>query len=82
MAFRFSWPSISFRVLVYVLGRTGPWKDFDRRSEFRGASSIDWFWVWFAAVLSVAGLLAVLAIYLLRQRSRASQDRARRGNSA
>jgi hypothetical protein len=58
----------AFRVMIYVLGRTGPWRDFDRRPEFRGSSTVEWFWVWFAAVLSAAGLLAVLVIFLLRRR--------------
>lgn len=66
----------AFRVLVYVLGRIGPLKDFDRKPEFRGTSSVDWFWVWFAAVLSLAGLIAVLVIYICRKRSRRSQGPA------
>lgn len=59
----------ALRVAIYVLGRAGPWRDFDRRPEFRGSTPVNWFWTWFAAVLSVAGLLVVLVIFLLRKRA-------------
>ena len=69
----------AFRVMIYVLGRTGPWRDFYRRLEFRGSSTVDWFWVWFAAVPSVAGLLAILVIFLLRKRGDSHRGPGRQG---
>jgi hypothetical protein len=63
------------RVLVYVLGRVAPWVDFDRRPEFRGPAAAAWFWVWFAAVMSAAGLVVVLVIYLVRRRTTAKGRR-------
>jgi hypothetical protein len=56
----------AFRVLIYVLGRTGPWVDFDRRPEFRGEEPA-WFWVVFAAILSVLGIVGVVVIWRIRK---------------
>jgi hypothetical protein len=56
------------RVLIFVLGRTGPWRDFDVRPEHRALQSGRWSWGWvsFAAVLSVLGVLGVLIIWRYR----------------
>ena len=56
------------RVSVYVLGRTGPWRNFDVRPEYRAAQVPEWYWVIFAAVLSVLGVLGVAIIWVLRRR--------------
>ena len=37
----------AIRVLIYVLGRTGPWVNFDVKPIYRSSYSFDWFWVWF-----------------------------------
>lgn len=60
----------AFRVLIYVIGRVGPWYNFDLRSEFRSNRNADMFWVYFAAILSVLGILGVIIIYLLIKRSK------------
>ncbi len=64
----------AFRVLIYVLGSTGPWVDFDRKPAYRGALPAEWIWVVFAAVLSVLGIIGVVIIRHLRRRSRRSSD--------
>jgi len=58
------------RVLIYVLGRTGPWVNFDVRPEYLSSYIFDWFWVWFAGILSVLGIIGVIVIWLLRRRAK------------
>lgn len=60
------------RVLIFVLGRIGPWIDFDVRPEQRALHSTRWSWGWlyFAAVMSVLGVLGVLIIWRYRRRAR------------
>lgn len=62
----------AIRVLVFVLGRTGPWIDFDVRSEQRAIHYTRWNWtgVYFAAIMSALGLLGALIIWKLRRRKR------------
>ena len=57
----------AFRVLTYVLGRTGPWVDFDRRPVYRDITPPEWTWVIFAAVLSVLGILGVAIVWHYRR---------------
>lgn len=58
----------AIRVLVYVLGRTGPWVDFDRRLAFRGAFEPAWGWLVFASIASVLALLGVVLVARARRR--------------
>ena len=58
----------AIRVLIYVLGRTGPWVNFDVKPIYRSSYSFEWFWVWFAAVLAVLGVIGVIVIWRLRHR--------------
>jgi hypothetical protein len=58
------------RVLIYVLGRTGPWFNFDVRPAYQASYTFDWFWVWFAAALSVLGVIGVIVIWRLRRRAK------------
>lgn len=60
----------AFRVLIYVLGRTGPWVNFDVKPEYREAYTFDWFWIYFAAVLSILGVIAVFVIWHYRRKQR------------
>jgi hypothetical protein len=53
----------AIRVLIYVLGRTGPWVNFDVKPEYHDTYTFDWFWVYFAAVLSVLGVIGVIVIW-------------------
>ena len=60
----------AIRVLIYVLGRTGPWVNFDVKPIYHSTYSVEWFWVWFAAILSVLGVLGVILIWRLRRRAK------------
>lgn len=63
------------RVLVFVMGRTGPWVDFDVRPQYRPDHAETWTWagVWFAAAMVVASLAVLLIVMASRRhRSRAS----------
>jgi hypothetical protein len=55
------------RVLIFVLGRVGPWIDFDVRPEHRALHSVRWSWGWlyFAAIMSVLGVIGVIVIWIL-----------------
>ena len=55
----------ALRVGVYILGRTGPWYDFDIRPEIRQEYTFNWFWVNFAGVMAVLGLAGVLVVWWL-----------------
>ncbi len=52
------------RVLIFVLGRLRPFKDFDVRPDRRDGHEQRWNWgqVWFAAVMSVLGVVGVLVV--------------------
>jgi hypothetical protein len=54
----------AFRVLIYVIGRVGPWYNFDVRPEYHHLYTFEWFWVYFAAALSTAGIVGVFVIWL------------------
>jgi hypothetical protein len=62
------------RVLIFVLGRVGPWIDFDVRPEHRALHSARWSWgsVYIAAVLAALGVLGVLIIWKYRRRAHKS----------
>lgn len=59
------------RVLIFVSGRVGPWMDFDVRPEHRALHATRWSWSWlyFAAAMSILGVLGVLIIWGYRRRS-------------
>jgi hypothetical protein len=58
------------RVAVFVIGRTGPWVDFDVREEQRDGHDERWTWpqVVFAGTMSALGVVGVLVIGLVRRR--------------
>ena len=60
----------ALRVLIYVLGRTGPWINFDVRPEHHASYTFEWFWVWFAATLALLGVLGVLFIWTIIRRKK------------
>jgi hypothetical protein len=57
------------RVLVFVLGRTGPWTDFDVRPEHRADHRGRWTWggVIFAGAMSALGVLGVGVVWRVRR---------------
>jgi hypothetical protein len=60
----------SIRVLIYVLGRTDYLKNVDIRPEYHSTYIFDWFWVYFAAVLSILGIAVVIIIWRIRKKSK------------
>lgn len=66
----------AFRVLVFALGRVGPWRDFDVRPGERAAHGERWNWgqVVFASSMSVAGVVAVFVIRSVRGRAVAERS--------
>lgn len=63
----------AIRVLVFVLGRTGPFVDFDVRPEQRADHDERWTWteVVVAAMLSIMGLVGLLIIWRTGRRRHA-----------
>lgn len=59
----------AFRVLIFVLGRTGPWINFDVRPEQRILHYMRWTWpeVYFASIMSVLGIIGVIIIWQIRR---------------
>ena len=53
----------AIRVLIYVLGRTGPWVNFDVKPEYHAFYVFEWFWVYFAATLAILGIIGVIVIW-------------------
>jgi len=65
----------ALRVLVYVLGRTGPWINFDVKPEHHEAYTFEWFWVYVAATLAVLGVIGVMVIWqIIRIKARSSDE--------
>lgn len=58
----------AIRVLVFVLGRTSAFLNFDVRPEYHSSHGErwSWFWVYFAAALSILGILGVVIIWQVR----------------
>lgn len=55
----------AFRVLIYVLGRIGPWINFDLKPQFQSTHHANMFWIYFAAILSILGILGVITIWII-----------------
>lgn len=62
----------AIRVLIFVLGRTALLMNFDVRPAHRALHDTRWSWGWlyFAAAMSVLGIIGVWAIWYYRKRSR------------
>lgn len=68
----------AIRVLIFVLGRTGPWINFDVKQEYRDSYTFKWFWVYFALILSILGILGVIVIWQIildKKRKRTKKKR-------
>ena len=57
------------RVLIFVIGRVGPWINFDVRPEYRTLHDARWSWfgVYFAAVMSFLSIIVLIVIWRLRR---------------
>jgi hypothetical protein len=64
----------AMRVLIFVLGRTGPWVNFDVRHEYLAIHPeiCSWAGVWFAGIMSLLGVLGVIIIWRIRVHRRKS----------
>jgi len=64
----------AFRVLIFVLGRTGPWIDFDVKPVHQAMHPTRWNWdqVYFAAIMSILGIIGVIIIWRIRRRRKKS----------
>lgn len=62
----------ALRVLIFVLGRVGPWIDLDVRPEYRALHDTRWSWagVYFAAIMSVLSIVGLIIVWRLRRRAR------------
>ena len=62
----------ALRVLIFVLGRTGPLENFDVRPEHAVSHAERWTWgqVYFAATLSILGVIGLLVIWLFVRKAR------------
>lgn len=67
----------AIRVLIFVMGRVGPWIDFDVRPEQRVMHDTRWTWtgVYFAAILSGLGIIGVIVIWTLIRRARKKHNK-------
>jgi hypothetical protein len=50
------------RVVIFALGRSKYFKDFDIKPEYRNLHEIDAFWVIFALTLSIMGIIGLLIV--------------------
>lgn len=57
------------RVLIFVLGRTPMFHNFDVKAEYHKAYTMDLFWVVFAMTLSVLGVAGVVIIGIVIKRN-------------
>ena len=66
------------RVMIFVMGRVGPWINFDVRPEHREMHYTRWTWtgVYFAAIMSALSIIAVFVIWHLIRRARKKQPYA------
>jgi hypothetical protein len=62
----------AFRVLIYVIGRIGPLRNFDLKPHFRQSQNVEIFWVYFASGLSILGIIIVIIIWLKIKKQRES----------
>ena len=62
----------AFRVLVFVIGRIGPWINFDLRPEHHALhdTRLNMGEVYFASIMSILGIIGVVFVWLYRRRMR------------
>jgi hypothetical protein len=64
--------SHALRVLVFALGRTGPWVNFDVKPGYIAWYDSRWSWgeVYFASVMALLSIIVVIIIWRIRIRNR------------
>jgi hypothetical protein len=68
----------SVRVLIFVLGRAGPFLYFDVRPEYRLLHEETWSWfgVYLASIMTILGITGVIIIWRIRRRRRSKNLKA------
>jgi hypothetical protein len=61
----------AFRVLIFILGRVGPWIDLDVKPVHRAIHYTRWspWHLYFAGIMSILGLIGVFVIWTFRRRA-------------
>jgi len=62
----------AFRVLIFVIGRIGPWINFDVKPEHQALHDTRWNMgeVYFALIMSILGIIGVVIIWRYRRKGR------------
>ena len=62
----------AFRVLIFVIGRIGPWINFDVKPEHHALHDTRWNMgeVYFASIMSILGIICVVIIWQYRRKGR------------
>ena len=63
----------AFRVLIFVMGRLGPWIDFDHKPAYRPLNYTEWGWLYFAVIMSVLGVIGIIVVWIITHRSKKSK---------
>ena len=72
-----AWAAIlhAIRVAIYVLGRTGPWENFDVQPRYHTSYTFDWFWIYFAAGFSILSLVGLYVTWRLWRQYKSKYSR-------
>ncbi len=72
-----AWAAIlhAFRVAIYVLGRTGPWVNFDVNPQYHASYTFDWFWIYFAGGFSILSLVGLYVTWRLWRQYKSKYSR-------
>ena len=62
----------AFRVLAFVLGRIGPWVNFDVKPDQRIYHTERWGWegVYLASILSFFGIVGLMVVWKMQRKKR------------
>lgn len=62
----------ALRVLIFALGRTGPWVNFDVKPEYRSVHDQTWSWgeVYFASIMAILSIIVIMIIWRIRVQNR------------
>jgi signal transduction histidine kinase len=70
----------ALRVLIFVLGRTGPWINFDVLPEHRALHATRWTWegVYLAAILAGLSVIGLIIFWRLRARKKRKSNNTKK----
>lgn len=52
----------AIRVLIFVIGRTGPRVNLDVRPEYRADYAVEWIWLYLAGTLSALSVIGLVVV--------------------